>query len=615
MTVARQLASLESSGLIRLAQAQPELEYLFRHALVQDAAYSSLVKQDRRQLHQAVGEVLERVYPDRMDELAPLLGRHFDEASDDGRALRCYARAGDAAARVYANAEAVMHYTRALEIAKRATHLEGASHVDGEQLVHLYTGRGRALELSGQHDRALGNYSEMESLAQARGDRSMELAALMLCATLHSAPTSVHDPAAAQALAARALALARELGDRKAEAKVLWNLMLHHFFAGDPATAMTYGEQSLAIARELNLREQLAYTLNDFAGYVSIPAGQYERGIAALEEARLIWRELGNLPMLADNLNNSAYRCLLAGEFEQALALTDESDEVSHPIGNLWGRAYSLGVRGYVHVMRGEADLAMPALEASIEYGEQAGFAAARMIARSLQAILYGFLGAVEPGLEYARDAVAKSEAQVPFWMPQALGSLALLHVFNGNLAEAEVVLGRAIQLSQQGDLLVYSTAVPLAECELGLARGDYAEVVARADEYVERLRQRHLHAFVPFVQYYKGRALLSLDSPRLDEAYQVLTEARADADAIGVRQVHWMILSTLAEIETRRGNLSGARAFRQQARKWIGFIADHAGMPDPSTSFGSPQDKGSGLDLRASVLNLPAVRDVMRAA
>ena len=78
MTLAAHLNTLESTGLVHLAQTLPELEYLFRHALIQDAAYRSLVKADRRALHRAVGEMLERAYPDRIDELAPLLARHFD---------------------------------------------------------------------------------------------------------------------------------------------------------------------------------------------------------------------------------------------------------------------------------------------------------------------------------------------------------------------------------------------------------------------------------------------------------------------------------------------------------------------------------------------------------
>jgi predicted ATPase len=56
MTVISQLGRLETSGLIRLAQVEPDLEYLFRHSLVQEAAYHSLLAADQKRLHLAVGD-------------------------------------------------------------------------------------------------------------------------------------------------------------------------------------------------------------------------------------------------------------------------------------------------------------------------------------------------------------------------------------------------------------------------------------------------------------------------------------------------------------------------------------------------------------------------------
>src|SRR5574341_948096 len=123
------LTRLESSGLIRVAQLEPELDYLFRHTLVQEAAYESLLKQDRRTLHLAVGEAMEKLYADRLNEIAPLLGHHFDLAEDTDRALKYLTMAGDAELTRFATAEAILHFNRALEIAARAGR--------GEALPHL----------------------------------------------------------------------------------------------------------------------------------------------------------------------------------------------------------------------------------------------------------------------------------------------------------------------------------------------------------------------------------------------------------------------------------------------------------------------------------------------
>jgi len=82
-----QLDTLESKGLIKVASIQPELEYLFRHALVQDAAYESLLKQERRTLHRMVGAALEHLYPERHGELAAVLARHFEHAGETDKAI------------------------------------------------------------------------------------------------------------------------------------------------------------------------------------------------------------------------------------------------------------------------------------------------------------------------------------------------------------------------------------------------------------------------------------------------------------------------------------------------------------------------------------------------
>src|SRR5215468_5191179 len=87
MVTDTQLDTLEAKGLIRLATLQPELEYLFRHALVQDAAYESLLKQERRELHHSVAEALEELYPDRKGELASMLALHYEQAGDNAKAL------------------------------------------------------------------------------------------------------------------------------------------------------------------------------------------------------------------------------------------------------------------------------------------------------------------------------------------------------------------------------------------------------------------------------------------------------------------------------------------------------------------------------------------------
>jgi len=111
-----QLSHLESRGLVRVSQLEPEIEYLFRHALVQDAVYETLLKSDRKKLHRRVADTLESLYPDRLDELAGLLAHHLAAAGENARAYGYYLRAADRASSAYAHEETIQHIEAALRL-------------------------------------------------------------------------------------------------------------------------------------------------------------------------------------------------------------------------------------------------------------------------------------------------------------------------------------------------------------------------------------------------------------------------------------------------------------------------------------------------------------------
>src|SRR4029453_7911001 len=104
------LRTLERLGWIVETARHPEPEYAFRHSLTQDATYGTILVRRRRELHRRVGEIFEELYANRIEEFASVLAQHFREGGDDERTLQFATVAGDAAARLYANADAGRHY-------------------------------------------------------------------------------------------------------------------------------------------------------------------------------------------------------------------------------------------------------------------------------------------------------------------------------------------------------------------------------------------------------------------------------------------------------------------------------------------------------------------------
>lgn len=114
MTARNELGTLEASGLVQVASLEPELEYLFRHALVQDAAYSSLLKQDRRSLHRLAADTLLTLYPERSREHAAVVALHLERAGEPAAAAEHLVVAGEHAVERFANREALAFFKRAL---------------------------------------------------------------------------------------------------------------------------------------------------------------------------------------------------------------------------------------------------------------------------------------------------------------------------------------------------------------------------------------------------------------------------------------------------------------------------------------------------------------------
>jgi tetratricopeptide (TPR) repeat protein len=158
MTLLKHLNTLESAGLVRIAQIEPDIEYLFRHALVREAAYSSLLSADQKALHLAVGEAIELLYPDQIDEYAAVLSYHFGEAGNAQKAVKYCALAGKNALVSFANQEAESHFRCALGSAVR--NLERAD------LLYLL---GEALYCQSRYAEAINTWHEGIEIYQENG--------------------------------------------------------------------------------------------------------------------------------------------------------------------------------------------------------------------------------------------------------------------------------------------------------------------------------------------------------------------------------------------------------------------------------------------------------------
>ena len=110
------LDQLVASELVFRRGTAPEATYSFKHALVQDAAYQSLLKSKRQQLHARIAEALEQDSPDLGETQPEVLAQHLTDAGLAERAIPYWRRAGELAAGRSANLEAIAHLSKGLEL-------------------------------------------------------------------------------------------------------------------------------------------------------------------------------------------------------------------------------------------------------------------------------------------------------------------------------------------------------------------------------------------------------------------------------------------------------------------------------------------------------------------
>ena len=117
-TLQRELSRLIEAELLYQRGLQPEAFYTFKHALIQDAAYESLLKSTRQQYHQRIAQVLEAQFPETAETQPELLAHHYTEAGLSEQAVHYWQHAGQRASARSAHAEAISHLTQGLEVLK-----------------------------------------------------------------------------------------------------------------------------------------------------------------------------------------------------------------------------------------------------------------------------------------------------------------------------------------------------------------------------------------------------------------------------------------------------------------------------------------------------------------
>jgi tetratricopeptide (TPR) repeat protein len=204
-------------GLGRLVEAElvyrrglpPRATYTFKHALVQDTAYQSLLESQRKELHGRIADALEARFPERVATEPEVVGRHCDEAGRTAQAIAYYQRAGERATQRWAPAEAVDHLHGALE---RLGTLPESAERDHQELELQFALGSPLISSKGYGDAEIGRVFHRARDLCAHLDETRQLFRALIGLSLHYYQLPGQLPASTD-FAKQALVIAERTGE------------------------------------------------------------------------------------------------------------------------------------------------------------------------------------------------------------------------------------------------------------------------------------------------------------------------------------------------------------------------------------------------------------------
>lgn len=577
------LPALESllNGRLLTQGRNARRPYTLAHDYIREVVYNSSGEARRRLLHRRSLIALEADGASAAECAYHALASLLDEP-----AFRYSLAAGDDALATYAVQESLAHYNRALEVA-RVIGL-GTNAVDSRLLCRLYTNRGRSLELSQQFEAAQINYQEMVDLAAERNDSAMRLAALASQCIVRATQTPLFNASKARTLAEEALALAQQLGDKAAQAKVLWGMLLVEVTSeGDVKKGLVYGLRSLELAREMGLNEQMGFTYHDL-GNAYRELNRLADAQSSYQAAVTIWQALGNIPMLVDTYNQQQYNHFLMGELAASLALGEEALRLSRSIEHAWSQVVSLGFLIQTVIEIGDPGRAA----GMIHERERITTAVGAGFHITFKYLIYQHwlslalsLGIWDHEAQFAAEIYTDRHDLVPIFLHYLMAYVIQFEVARGNL---ELALKIWAEITPDGhpDTSAPYVAGPLgtAELYLLLAQKNLQPALEYAQNVAEQYRRIGCLAYLPEVLWLQGRA--EMGQKRWAQAHETLTEALNISQHNGERRLRWRILSSLAEVAGAQGQQSAADHYKEMGQTVITTIANHIDNEELRTAF-----------------------------
>lgn len=409
------LSKLVDAELLQTGDRLPSPRYRFKHALIQDAAYQSILRAKRQEIHVRIAQVLADRFPEDMASHPEVAAHHLTAAGKTAQAVPLWIKAGDLASQRSANQEAAAHLRRALELAR--TLPDGAERVQAELTIQIMLGP-------------------------------------ILMATKGYAHPDV------EATYRRARDICEAIGETPQVVPVLFGLWAYYVVGGQLRTARNLGEQILRLVPALGdsglvleAHVVLGVTLY-FLGELEAAKAQFQSAIEVYDPAqhRVHAMIFGQEPGMASHIYLAKTLCLL-DDADGAEHHRAEAARIARETEHHHTSAFCMMYDAVVQQFLGKARETMSLTDRLLTLSEEQGFPIWHSGAEVLKGWALAALGQLDAGIALMTDGIEHWKATgTTLYTPYWLSLLALAEAEGGQRDAALRRIDAAIQLEQAGE-------------------------------------------------------------------------------------------------------------------------------------------------------------------
>jgi class 3 adenylate cyclase/predicted ATPase len=478
------LAQLVHAELLYQRGRPPRARYIFKHALIQDAAYASLLKSTRQQVHQQIAEVLEARFPASVETQPELVAQHYTAAGCAEQAVVYWQRAGQQASERSATLEAISHCTTGIELL--TTLPETPAHT--RQAVTLHLGLGAALQIAKgmaapEVERA---YTQARALCQQVGETPELVPVLLGLWRFYISRPQLHT---ARELGETLLRLAQRADDPALVVIAHYALGWTWSCLGILPAARQHLEEGIALYTS-DQRRALVFRMGQdpgvacraFAAWVLWVLGYPEQALARLHEALTLAHELSHPFSLAFARWVAAmvyqFRRDVSAVHEQAEDAIALSTERGFPLWTAMGTI----LRGWALAMQGQDEEGMAQVRQGIIAFRATGAALNVPYFYTVLTDVCDHLGHTEDGLQALAEAHTLVEQHEDRWWEaevHRLRGVLLLRQPGTPQAEAEAWFQRALDVARRQEAKALELRAAMSLSRLWQQQGKRAEAHA----------------------------------------------------------------------------------------------------------------------------------------